>query len=102
MQDFISQLSAKREVKKVVIDAERDIIKYFGEQKYYHGFIKEEDAGDYIRLTFLCGSLQGFAGGLWCLGIMQKLLNPFELNDLVAGIAENILKKIEINQMLPL
>ncbi len=100
LQDFINQLSAKREVKKVVIDAERDIIKYFGEQKYYHGFIKEEDAGDHIRLTFLCGSLQGFARWFMVFGDHAKIIEPMELNDLVAGIAENILKKIEINQML--
>ncbi|MEP6684653.1 MAG: WYL domain-containing protein, partial [Parafilimonas sp.] len=86
--------------KKVIIEAERDIIKYFGEQKYYHGFIKDEDAGDYVRLTFLCGSLEGFARWFMIFGDHAKIIEPVELNDLVISIAENILRKIEETQML--
>lgn len=99
-QEFINKMSAKREVKKVVIEAERDIIKYFGEQKYYHGFIKEEDAGDYVRMTFLCSSLTGFARWFMVFGDRARIIEPTELNDLVISIAENILKKIEETQML--
>ena len=78
----------------------RDIIKYFGEQKYYNGFIKEEDAGEYMRMTFLCGSLQGFARWFMLFGDHAKIIEPVELNDIVISIAENILKKIEETQML--
>ena len=95
LQEFINQMSAKREVRKVVIEIERDIVKYFGEQKYYHGFIKEEDAGDYVRLTFLSGSLQGFARWFMVFGDRAKIIEPIELNDMVINIAENIVKKIE-------
>ena len=100
LQEFINQMSVKREVKKVVIEAERDIVKYFGEQKYYHGFVKEEDAGNYMRLTFLCGSLQGFARWFMVFGDHAKIIEPVELNDVIASIAENILRKIEETQML--
>jgi predicted DNA-binding transcriptional regulator YafY len=100
LQNFINQMSAQREVRKVVIEAEREIVKYFGEQKYYHGFIKEEDTGDYVRMTFLCGSLQGFARWFMVFGDHAKIIEPIELNDLVISIAENILRKIEETQML--
>ncbi|HEY2727518.1 MAG TPA: WYL domain-containing protein, partial [Parafilimonas sp.] len=100
LQDFINQMSAQREVRKVVIEAEREIVKYFGEQKYYHGFIKEEDAGDYVRMTFLSGSLEGFARWFMVFGDHAKIIEPPELNELVISIAENILKKIEETQML--
>ncbi|MEO8711356.1 MAG: YafY family protein [Parafilimonas sp.] len=99
LQEFINQMSAKREVRKVVIEVERDIVKYFGEQKYYHGFIKEEDAGDYVRLTFLSGSLQGFARWFMIFGDRAKIIEPIELNDMIINIAENILKKIEETQI---
>src|SRR6185436_969797 len=45
LQSFINQMAAQRQVQKVVIDVEPGIIKYFGEQKYYNGFVKEEEAG---------------------------------------------------------
>lgn len=100
LQSFINQVAKKRQLQKVVIEIEKDIIKYFGEQKYYNGFVKEEVVGEHIRMTFLCGSLTGFSRWFMLFGDKAKIVEPLELNDMVAAIAENILKKIEENQML--
>jgi predicted DNA-binding transcriptional regulator YafY len=100
LQSFINQMSAKREVQKVVIDVEYDVVKYFGDQKYYNGFVSEEMIDDYVRMTFLTGSLQGFARWFMLYGDHAKIIEPVELNDLVISIAENILKKVEETQML--
>lgn len=100
LQSFINQVAEKKQLQKVVIDVDLDIIKYFGEQKYYNGFVKEEIVGDYMRMTFLCGSLMGFSRWFMLFGDKATIVEPLELNDMVSEIAENILKKIEINQML--
>ena len=100
LQSFISQMSSQREVQPVVIDVEPDIVKYFGDQKYYNGFVKEEKAGEYIRMTFLSGSLPGFARWFMLFGERAKIVEPLELNEMVAEIAGNILKKLEKDQML--
>lgn len=96
----INKITEQRHVQKVVIDVDRDIIKYFGEQKYYNGFVKEEEAGDNIRMTFLSGSLTGFARWFMLFGDKAKIIEPLRLNDIVVEIAGNILKKIEDSQML--
>lgn len=83
-----------------MIDVEKDIIKYFGEQKYYNGFVKEEEAGDYIRMTFLSGSLMGFARWFMFFGDRATIVEPAQLIEVVAEIAENVLKRIEQNTML--
>ena len=83
-----------------MIEVEPRIVKYFGEQKYYNGFVKEEDAGNYVRMTFLCGSLTGFARWFMLFGDKAKIIEPPELNNMVITIAENILKKVEETQML--
>ena len=100
LQSFITQMSAEREVQKVVIDVEPGIVKYLGEQRYYNGFVKEEKAGDYVRMTFLTGSLMGFSRWFMLYGDHAKIVEPLELNDMISRIAENILKKIEETQML--
>ncbi len=100
LQSFINKVASERKLQKVVIDVDKEIMKYFGEQKYYNGFVKEEDAGKYVRMTFLCGSLMGFSRWFMLFGDKATIVEPLELNDMVAAIAENILKKIEINQML--
>ena len=100
LQSFINKMSEEREVRKVVIDADPSIVKYFGEQKYYNGFVKEEKAGNYVRLTFLTASLMGFARWFMLYGDHAKIVEPVELNEIVAKIAENILRKIEESQLL--
>jgi predicted DNA-binding transcriptional regulator YafY len=100
LQSFISQMSAERQVQKVVIDVEADIVKYLGEQKYYNGFVKEEKKDEYVRMTFLTGSLMGFSRWYMLFGDHAKIVEPTELNEMISEIAENILKKIEETQML--
>ena len=100
LQSFINQMSDDREVHKVVIEVETGIVKYLGEQKYYNGFIKEEKAGDYVRMTFLTGSLMGFSRWFMLYGDHARIIEPVELNDMVAVIAESILKKLELSQLL--
>jgi len=100
LQSFMNQVSAERQVTKVVIDVDPEVVKHLGEQKYYNGFLKEEKIGDYVRMTFLSGSLMGFSRWFMLFGDHAKIIEPVELNDMVAGIAENILKKLEISQLL--
>ena len=100
LQSFINHVTAKKDLQKVVIDVPENIIKYFGEQKYYSGFIKEEYIENSVRMTFLTGSLTGFARWFMLFGDKAKIVEPLELNDMVIEIAENILKKIEQGQIL--
>ena len=100
LQSFINQMSVERQVVEVVIDVESDVVKYLGKQKYYNGFVKKENRGDHVRVHFLTGSLMGFARWFMLFGDHAKIVKPAELNVMVAGIAENTLKKIEQSQML--
>jgi predicted DNA-binding transcriptional regulator YafY len=95
LHSFLKQLAEKRQVQKVVMDVERDVVKYLGEQRYYHGFIKEEEAGEMIRMTFLCGSLTGFARWFMMFGDHAKIIEPSKLNEVITNVAKNILEKVE-------
>ena len=100
LQSFINNMSEEREVQKVIIDVEPEVVKYLGEQKYYSGFVNEEQVGDYVRMSFLTGSLKGFARWYILFGDHARIVEPALLNDMVIEIAENILKKIEQSQLL--
>jgi len=100
LQSFISQMSVERQVQQVIIDVEADVVKYLGEQKYYNGFVREERSGDHVRMHFLSGSLMGFARWFMLFGDHAKIVEPVALNEMVANIAENTLKKIEETQLL--
>jgi predicted DNA-binding transcriptional regulator YafY len=100
LQSFLDKMSCENEVHKVIIDFEPSIVRYLGDQKYYNGYVREEKAGEYIRMTFLTGSLMGFSRWFMLYGDHAKIVEPLELNEMVARIAENILKKLERTQML--
>ncbi|MBD0365067.1 MAG: YafY family transcriptional regulator [Flavisolibacter sp.] len=94
LQHFINHEAEKKQLKKVVIDVESQVVKYFGEQKYYNGFVKEEALGDNVRMTFLTQSLTGFARWFILFGDYATIVEPTELKELIAGLAEKILEKV--------
>ena len=71
-----------------------EVVKYFGEQKYYHGYVQEEPAAEMTRMTFLSASLTGFARWFMLFGDHARIIEPLELNTIVAGIAEALLDKL--------
>jgi predicted DNA-binding transcriptional regulator YafY len=100
LQSFINKMTAQRNLQQVVIDVPPEILKYFGQQKYYNGFVKEEPAGDAVRMTFLTGSLTGFARWYLLFGEHATIIEPLQLNDMVAKMAGAVLKKIKESQTL--
>jgi len=95
LQNFLNQLTQKRELQKVVVDVNSSIVKYFGEQKYYNGFVAEEKRGDQVRMTFLTASLSGFSRWYLLFGEAAEIVEPESLKAMVAAVAEKILKKLE-------
>ena len=91
LQSFINKVRDQREVQQVIIDVEPSVVKYLGEQKYYNGFVKEENIGDRVRMTFLTGSLMGFSRWFMWFGDHAEIIEPVEVNEMVAQIAEAIL-----------
>ncbi|HVF97518.1 MAG TPA: WYL domain-containing protein, partial [Flavisolibacter sp.] len=95
LQSFINHTAEERQLQKIVIDAEQHIMKYFGEQKYYNGFLEEETMGDVVRMTFLTASLEGFARWFLLFGEWATIIEPAELSDRVSAIAKNLIKKLD-------
>jgi predicted DNA-binding transcriptional regulator YafY len=100
LRDFLIRLTEKKQLQKVVIEVSADIVKYFGEQKYYNGFLKEEPCGSQVRMTFLTASLSGFARWYLLFGEEAEIIEPASLKEMVGDLAEKILKKLEQSQLL--
>lgn len=100
LHHFINKTAEEKKLEKVVIEVDKEVVKYFGEQKYYNGFVSEEYRGNTVRMTFLCGSLQGFAQWFMLFGQYAVIVEPLTLNERVIRIVQAIQKKIEDSQTL--
>lgn len=94
LQSFLSKVSKEKELFTVVIRIEKSVIRYLGEQKYYNGYVSQKDLGDQVEMTFLTGSLEGFARWYLLLGEWATILLPKELPGIVEKNLLAVQKKL--------
>jgi predicted DNA-binding transcriptional regulator YafY len=83
LQSFLQTMCKEQELCTVVIQVEKEVMKYLGEQKFYMGFVSQKEKDGKIELTFLSASLTGFARWYMLFGEQAEIIEPYELNDLV-------------------
>jgi predicted DNA-binding transcriptional regulator YafY len=93
LKTFLKQVTAEKELQTVVMHVNKNIIKHFGDQKYYNGFVSQKELKDVIEMTFLTSSLEGFARWYLTFGDMAEIRSPENLRTRIREIAGNIAKK---------
>lgn len=94
---YLNQVTKKeRQLHKVVMEINKSILKYLGDQKYYNGFVSEKEKGDRLEMTFLTSSLEGFARWYIMFGDHgAEIISPASIKKRVSEIATGILKKLQ-------
>ena len=95
LNSFLSKVSNQKELHKVILLVEKNIIQYFGDQKFYNGFISQRDVGDKVEMTFLSASLNGFARWYMLFGDNADIISPQELKAIVNDILSSISNKVK-------
>ena len=88
LDEMISQHS--NGLLEVSILFNKNVVKYIGEQRYYHGFVSEEKAGDYYRMKFLTSHLEGLARWLLMFTNSVKIEGPTQLKDIMVDLIEEL------------
>ena len=94
LKQYIAQTAKEKLLETVVIIVDKRIYSYLDGQKYYSGFIAEKEIDGRIEMTFLCGSLEGFARWYIMFGDQAEIITPDSLRDRVKEIAESIMQKV--------
>jgi predicted DNA-binding transcriptional regulator YafY len=68
----------------------KNVVRYIGEQRYYHGFVSEEKAGDYYRMKFLTAHLEGLGRWLLMFTNSVKIESPSQLRDIMNDLIEKL------------
>lgn len=94
LRSFLEKMSCdEKDLIRVVIEVKPEILKYFGEQKYYQGYVQEQTLGNRVRMTFLSSSLTGFARWYMMFGDQARIIEPVALREIVADLASAVLDK---------
>ncbi len=72
LQQYLDSVMNAYNLHEVVVRVNKNVLKYIKDQKYYYGFVREEDAGDYCRMHFMVGSFESF--GRWLLTFTDSVI----------------------------
>ncbi len=94
LKEYLKIKSKQDDLQTVILRVEKRLSKYLSTQKYYYGFVSEEEKDDRIEMTFLSASLKGFASWYLTLARGADIVSPDSLKQDVRDLIEEISKKI--------
>jgi predicted DNA-binding transcriptional regulator YafY len=96
LQEYMQTMMSQNELQKVVIRFDKGCVRYMGSQKYYHGFVREEEDGQYLRMHFLTSHLEWL--GRWLLMFTNNV--TVESPEAMVNIMKELTEEIR-NHFLP-
>ncbi|MDB5024005.1 MAG: YafY family transcriptional regulator [Mucilaginibacter sp.] len=93
LKDFISRSAQEKNLQAVVIRVEKKVLPYINEQKYYNGYVSEQEIDGMIEITFLTEFLEGFVRWLMMYGDMAEVITPANLRERVKVLSGIIHQK---------
>ncbi|HMU73132.1 MAG TPA: WYL domain-containing protein, partial [Ferruginibacter sp.] len=94
LQSFLAKMSKEKDMHTIVIRVDRSVLRYFGEQKYYNGFVSLKEVGDQVEMTFVTGSVKGFVKFYLLFAEYAEIVRPASLKTLVQENLRAIEKKL--------
>jgi predicted DNA-binding transcriptional regulator YafY len=95
LKTFLNKVSKEKNLQTVVLLIDKSVLPYFGDQKYYNGFVSQKEVDDNtIEMTFLTGSLIGFARWFLLFGDHATIQSPQALKDEVKHTLVSISNKV--------
>lgn len=95
LRSFLSKVSKEKELHTIVIQVEKEVVKYLGEQKFYNGFISQKEVAGKIEMVFLTASLEGFARWYMLFGERAEIISPVNLRALLLKNISSLQKKLQ-------
>jgi predicted DNA-binding transcriptional regulator YafY len=100
LKQYLSKVATEQKLYTVVMCVDKNICSYIDEQKYYNGFVSQEELDDCIQMTFLTTSLEGFARWYLMFGDQAQIMNPDNLKERIRTIIDEMLKNISSPDLL--
>jgi predicted DNA-binding transcriptional regulator YafY len=87
LKQYIARTASEHKMETIVIQVYNKIIRFINEQKYYNGFVSEKQGPEWVEMTFLTISTEGFARWFMTFGDLAEIISPQSVKDRVAELA---------------
>ena len=87
---YNEQLKTTKELTEVVLQFNKEIAGYLGDQKYWHGWAWEKSVDNVVEMTFLTGSLEYLSYWILSWGTGVTVISPDEMKDRMRDISKEI------------
>ncbi|MBZ5859211.1 helix-turn-helix transcriptional regulator [Flavihumibacter profundi] len=94
LQSFLSKTGKEKDLFTIIIKVEKQVLPYFGEQKYYNGFVSQREVDGKMEMTFLAASLRGFGKFYLLFAEYAEIISPAGLKDIIRQNIAEISKKL--------
>lgn len=90
LNEYISRSARERNLQEIVVRVEKRIVPFLSEQKYYNGFVSEQEVDGMVEMTFLTEFIEGFVRWLMMYGDMAIIVRPNDLKQKVRELSSLI------------
>ncbi|MBW4891930.1 YafY family transcriptional regulator [Mucilaginibacter sp. HMF5004] len=94
LKEYLGKIGKENDLQTIIIRVEKSIITHINEQKFYMGFVSEIETENYIEMTFLTCSIEGFAHWYMMFGYKAQIVCNDLLRTKVADMAELIHRQL--------
>jgi predicted DNA-binding transcriptional regulator YafY len=90
LQEYLQTMISSSELQEVVIRVDKSVARYLGSQKYYYGYVRQEDMGEYVRMHYVSSSLEYL--GRWLLMFTHHVTieSPEALHTVMKDLTEEV------------
>lgn len=95
LKSFLAKMNKEEKMFTIIIQVDKSVLKYFGDQKFYNGFVSQKEVKGKMQMTFITASLMGFAKFYLLYGEYADIISPPGLKELVKNNLKAISKKLK-------
>ncbi len=90
LPEYLQSIAKVKNLQEVVVYFEKSVVRHIGEQKYFYGFIGEEECDHRIRMHFLTSYIDAMAHWLLMYTHQATVEQPAYLYDKMKKLAQDI------------
>ena len=98
LTEYLGKLKDERELQEAVVSFSKHVAKYMASQKYYMGYVSQEEKEDRVHMRFLTNNFEHMARWLLMYTTDARVESPQTLEDKRRELIEQLIRDAEVDK----